>query len=500
MKSVQHDTRPFLKRPIFLVLLPLFALWHSVNGLFGFIELRDALFFLLYAAVWVAVIWLVCRLLFRKSAVAASVALFVALVFLLFGSFYDGARELSVRLVSYKIFPAMLFACAIASGLWIGRKQVAGARTFLYINSLLLVLLTVELIQSAVNFKAYSEHSGLLQPRMPLSDSLRPRLSKALPDVYLIVLDEYARADVLQSMGYNNAPFLDSLRKLGFFVADSSIANYDFTPYAMSSCLNMAYIDPPTDTIGDDPYLMLRAVRSLSDNETMRSLQTAGYDLFMTASLKSRWQERKTLNEFGGYSYAKLFQPTLPFRLHRDINAPGDPLLKVIPRPFQYDDFGQRARDIASHLHDTKARIDNQQRRAPRFTYCHLLTTHTPYLFDSSGRLKSGKDISFDHDATQYCAQVPVANHQVLDLVNGIRNGGRSNSVVFIISDHGYRGESIPVADAFKNLTAIYLPDADYPAFSQGKSPVNLFRCFCNKYLGQQYPMLPDRTVKVRYK
>ncbi len=65
-----------------------------------------------------------------------------------------------------------------------------------------------------------------------------------LPDVYYIILDAYGRADRLkQFYGYDNTPFLDALRKRGFYIAQNSRANYDQTCLCLPSSLNMNYLD-----------------------------------------------------------------------------------------------------------------------------------------------------------------------------------------------------------------------------------------------------------------
>ncbi|RYY67180.1 MAG: hypothetical protein EOO12_01915, partial [Chitinophagaceae bacterium] len=81
--------RSLYARPLFLGLLPLFALWHSFNEFFGLIRLSDALAFLLYAGIWGLLLYGLCRLIFRDALRAAAVSLFLLAVFLLFGNLYD---------------------------------------------------------------------------------------------------------------------------------------------------------------------------------------------------------------------------------------------------------------------------------------------------------------------------------------------------------------------------------------------------------------------------
>ena len=49
----------------------------------------------------------------------------------------------------------------------------------------------------------------------------RPEAEPGLPDIYVVLLDAYPRADTLDNdFGYDNSPFLDGLRAEGFDVAE----------------------------------------------------------------------------------------------------------------------------------------------------------------------------------------------------------------------------------------------------------------------------------------
>ena len=70
------------------------------------------------------------------------------------------------------------------------------------------------------------------------------------PDIYFIVLDGYARADVLAKYyGFDNGPFLEGLRQRGFQVSDASRSNYNWTFLSLGSSLNLDYIQA---LVGDD--------------------------------------------------------------------------------------------------------------------------------------------------------------------------------------------------------------------------------------------------------
>ena len=64
------------------------------------------------------------------------------------------------------------------------------------------------------------------------------------PDIYYIILDGYARSDVMSKLfGFDNEPFLKRLEQKGFYVARRSTANYCQTPLSLSSSLNAVYLN-----------------------------------------------------------------------------------------------------------------------------------------------------------------------------------------------------------------------------------------------------------------
>jgi hypothetical protein len=61
-----------------------------------------------------------------------------------------------------------------------------------------------------------------------------------LPDIYFVVLDGYARSDVLARLyGTDNETFLNELETLGFYVARDSRSNYAQTALSLASMMNL---------------------------------------------------------------------------------------------------------------------------------------------------------------------------------------------------------------------------------------------------------------------
>ena len=72
-----------------------------------------------------------------------------------------------------------------------------------------------------------------------------------LPDIYYIILDEYAGADSLEkNFNFDNIEFISALSKRGFFMPSNSYSNYPYTLLSIPSILNMQYLNFLSEEMG----------------------------------------------------------------------------------------------------------------------------------------------------------------------------------------------------------------------------------------------------------
>jgi hypothetical protein len=72
-----------------------------------------------------------------------------------------------------------------------------------------------------------------------------------LPDVYVIIPDDYARADVLkQYFHYEDSGFIRQLKKRGFLVSEQGRSPYSFSELNMAAMLNMDYLSRFPNVLG----------------------------------------------------------------------------------------------------------------------------------------------------------------------------------------------------------------------------------------------------------
>lgn len=488
------DTRR--PRPLTLLLLPLWAGWHAVNGLWGFIHPADLGAFLLDATLWMLVAYGLALTL-RHPSWRWIAAFTLGCWLLLYELVADAlARVAPSFLYSYKVLPVLgivlvLFSCALAARRWPNPLQLQR-----YLHWLLAALLLVEVVGSGVNWVRAAHEKPLFAGPSLLPKFARPRADK--PDVYLLVLDEYAGLASLQQLGYDNRPFYDSLRALGLYVADSSAAHYNFTPFSVSSALQLRYLDSTTTMKGKDARTILRSVQAIGESDAFRMLESAGYRVRFLAPFDSRRNGRRRLNEFGDFSWRKLTGTTLVGRLRFDRGLSLFLSDRLFPPHIAYNDAAQRRADMDYYLSGFAQSIDSNAQRPPQAVYQHLLITHHPYLFDSLGRPRARMATTAEEQRA-YLDQVRVANATVLNELRALKQQGRRNTVVFLFSDHGYR-EPGAGTDPFDNLQALYLPEGNYAGLDSAQGPVNWMRFAFNHALGQHWPLLPAQKVRIDYR
>ncbi len=170
----------------------------------------------------------------------------LSILFYSYGHLYQLLRASSVLgvILGRHRYLAPVYLIVLLVGLWLIARRLKSAGSFTpALNVAGLVLLAFPLVQIA-QFEARVSRGT--QAAISLASSAQPlsaRPDAALPDVYYIILDTYARHDIIQrELGLDNTPFLLDLRQMGFVVAECSRSNYGATDPSLVSSLNLAYL------------------------------------------------------------------------------------------------------------------------------------------------------------------------------------------------------------------------------------------------------------------
>lgn len=492
--------------PPFLASFPILALFAQNAS-----EVRTSELALVLAAAAgiAAAAWLVLGLLLRSAAKGALVAAAAVVPFYTVDRLLGPAEwalgalsELWVRkgpIVLNPIWIVLLELMLLAGFAFIVRRLGDLSRPTRFLNVLAVVVVALPLARIAT-VKAPAASRPARQAH-PLATAPPSRVARR-PDIYYIILDGYARHDVLAShFGLDNSAFLDHLRQKGFYVADRSTANYCQTPLSLSSSLNASYLDDLVEGLGTDQT-------ELSDligrNNVVATLRPHGY-AFVT--------------------FATGFEPTEHPEAHRYL-APRvhlsefqrmvvnlTPARVVWPDPRRLDPF-QQARERILYLLDTVPQVARDPR--PTFTFAHILCPHPPIIFGAEGQDVARANERFvlfqdgkvngrfrhpEHFRDAYRDQAAYITARARQMIDRILAESPEPPIIIVQSDHGSELnldmnslENTDLPERMGILNAYYFPDGRYEGLSPDITPVNSFRVVLNTFFGADLPLLPDRS------
>ena len=334
--------------------------------------------------------------------------------------------------------------------------------------------------------------------------SLRSLTSpSAKRDIYFIVVDGYARSDILQEMfAFDNSEFIAYLRDKGFVVPTSGRSNYPATPLSIASMLNMDYIQllvPPFDNI---PYRWL--MTPLIDSSRTRALlESQGYQ---SISMSTNWTitDNVTTDRYF-HPFPVMLTDFEGFVLDRTPLHFMEPVLKS----FVSLSNAESHREIIQYNFATLADLPNM--RGPKFIFVHLISPHPPFVFDQDGNpLDSTQSFTFQ-DANEfpgslgeyqkrYIDQVQFVNHQLRKTIESILAQSDVPPIIILQGDHGSglltdlaSPDKTCIRERFSPFAAYYFPDVEQDEIPPDTSAVNLFRIVFNQYFDAQLPLLESK-------
>jgi hypothetical protein len=322
------------------------------------------------------------------------------------------------------------------------------------------------------------------------------------PDIYYIILDGYARPDVMKKLfAFDAEPFLDHLENQGFYVAGLSTANYCQTPLCLSCSLNGVYLDDLVRGLGTDQTELSDLI---GNNNVLATLKRLGYKFvtFATGFDPTEHPEANLYLSPHAYStgFARLLIDQSPLRViwpgHRGLTP------TTLSR--------QRIRYVLDHLADVAR--DPQ----PTFTLAHLLCPHPPFIFGEDGEDVSRRYSRYDMAGggringrfqfpdefrRAYRAQSAFITREIRKTIDQILADSPEPPIIIVQSDHGSElyldRESASHSDMTERmsiLSAYYFPGRRYEGLYQTISPVNSFRVVLNTFFGAQLQILPDKS------
>ncbi|MCB0351948.1 MAG: sulfatase-like hydrolase/transferase [Bdellovibrionales bacterium] len=410
--------------------------------------------------------------------------------------------------ISLRVFDYLLIVILVAFLLflfgWIKRTS-AGALAGLtfFLNMTALVLWGASLAQVAQYYSESVPQSARSNLESELSKQIASgKKVEPLPDIYYIILDGYARGDVLKTMyGFDNEPFLSRLRELGFYVADKSTPNYPQTALSLASSLNMEYLDHLLPGVARHNIQLKPFFTLIHQSLIVSLLRREGYSFLCYANGWNSTENMPADRLLGPPDDNKLLTLFLG-----NLNFPG--LRDYIAR-LQHDEFRTKQRYILENLgNETSA-------HTPLFVFAHVVNPHPPFIFQADGEPRfPGKSFSMEDGEPygplqnyreNYLAQVQFVNRMLLRRIS-ILLETRKDAIVILQGDHGpgshfhmVRKEDAYLPERFSIFNAYRLPASGRERLYNSISPVNSFRVVLNALFGTNIPLLPDKSFYASY-
>jgi hypothetical protein len=332
-------------------------------------------------------------------------------------------------------------------------------------------------------------------PRLWTTDRLRPPGTVAKrPDIYVIVPDDYARADVLRRyFRYDNGAFEAKLKRRGFTISEDARSPYSDSESNIAAALNMGYLDGLGRVMG-------------KTNEDVRPLKWLIEDNRASRVAKSV-----------GYRYVHLDSDEVTFAAgNPDISSVATPdsypslwlkksVLREIGGRFGFNDGAQDER-FRGNYRSSFARLNSVwDQRSPKFVVFHTLLPHDPYIFGARGQ-----SVAFPSTADEvihsrlgmryYVPQLRYTEGKLLETVDAVRKRSK-DAVIVIQADEGFESGDKTFDEArakdirVKGLLALSLPGIRGVRAPQSPNTVNTLRYVYNKLFGTHYRMLPSTSA-----
>jgi hypothetical protein len=464
----------------------------------GYATVPDIVAVLAFALVCCAIVYGAATLLRRSRSLTALI------VFLLILGFY-AAVPLAVSVVDTigSAGGVVLLLVAIGAALvlvrWLTRRPASleGLTRFLALTSLIvLVWLSARIVRDQVRARSAIQNSALAR-ELGRPVRLRPGNPSpvAKPDIYLVVLDEYANSSVLrEQFNFDNREFEDSLRQLGFTIPRSVHSNYAHTILSLPSLLNFSHVNELTTELGStatDPSL---PIHLLQHNRTVTFLKGQGYRFLLFPS--QWWPATQHSSEadseyqaWHGFSFGRELT-----RSHfRRTLTQMTPLGQIFRQP-PYD--GDHVRRTLQAI--TPVATDPK----PTFVFAHIMNPHYPYVFESDCRPVPPHGAKRKRIA--YVNQLRCLNRMVLSTVAALIQRSPTPPVILLQGDHGTstlnfswapNAAAVSPAQArerFNAFGAYYLPNGGSRLVSDSVTIVNVLQKVLAYYLGADVAASPD--------
>ncbi len=432
---------------------------------------------------------------------------------------------LPVWLVGFSYFCALIYGLYWASLLldrlvvkkrW-PAKEMMGA-VVLAIGGFFLA----EFVPAAINLAEAWPQFFYKPPVLPVAASTTSANGK--PDIYYILLEDYASQSVLQNqMKFDNSAFLNELGGAGFYNVPAANSNYPYTVNSVASTLGGGYLSDAVNRFsGSANQTLIPYFTTAKKSPVIQELKNLGYSY----DLLGDWYETSNYSPLADRTYTNDNQIVLLNHVYglndfTDAQVQKNILWNLIAAGVKVGNYrvlGYNSQDDVTMVKAQLAKL-HELAAAPaggRFIFSQILAPHNFFPFNADGSINNNPTpdnvglpaITKDTNEIQYI------NGQISSILSEImrRSGGKAN--IILQSDEGppvellnnNLGSSAGLDQAAGNmakwsqasleakfgiLASYYVPGAPADDLALAANPVNIFRLVLNTNFGTNLPYLP---------
>ena len=331
-----------------------------------------------------------------------------------------------------------------------------------------------------------------------------------LPDIYYIVLDEYAPLKTLTTFyNYDNSEFVEFLQARGFYVTKNSHSNYAETFLAIASTLNMKYVNYLSDTVGKESLDQRVPYQMINNNLVMKNLKSIGYQ---TYNFDSGWWGTRSL-QIADVNVCSKNQNMDFHTLHAlkqiSILRAFDMFIKDPSSAI----FHQERRDRI-HCQFSEITEIKHETEKPVFVFMHVMAPHDPYVFGPNGEEVDYKYtfgttdvVHLDHNEEKmaYLNQLTYLTKILKETIKNLQENSDRQPIIIVQSDTGPSIDFVDTTDDIRQagrmsiLNAYYFPNEKYDLLSDDITPVNSFRIVFDSHFQTNYDLVEDRVFFSTY-
>jgi len=443
---------PFIHPVLFSIFFILFLYSYNVDELI----LKDLFIPLLVCISFSGIIMIISLKFFKNS---NKISLYLTLLIILFFSYghvyltLDSIATDENNIIKHR-YLIPIFAVAYIAFVLAIKFKIKTNNPIMITNVIAatLVLLTLSNIGISYTSEFDSDLLELHNENIIFKTELKP-------DIYYIILDEYAgKKSLLNYFNFDNHDFLEFLKSEDFYVIENSFSNYPFTNLSTASSMNMKYVNYLEDTLynSDSTKPMLEMFQ---ENHVMRVFQENDYEtIYIYGGVRERIRtaDHNVCERFFTSDFINLI-----------IKTSG---LTLIQKNLVSNDWREIRLCALEEIPNVR-----ENHSGPIFVFAHLRLPHDPYSFGPNGEKISDEsfDLGLDSDGTKdaYINQLQFTNKKIKEIVNQIKYKSENPSIIILQSDHGARfgldWEKLENSDndlirAYDNFNAFYFPDNRY--------------------------------------